>query len=110
MVGKSGQEEQDLVDVYRLHQPQLCLPQKEEFVLPQIAQIINSMAGSESLCVYNRIKITEEDEEKMAFITPFGCFCYTAMTFGLRNARATYQQCVQEFLASQVGYNIHVYI
>jgi hypothetical protein len=32
------------------------------------------------------------------------------MTFGLRNAGATYQWCMQECLASQVGCNIHVYI
>jgi hypothetical protein len=63
---------------------------KEEFVLPQIDQLIDSTAGSESLCFldaysgYNQIKMAEEDEEKTAFIMPFGCFCYTAMTFGLQ--------------------------
>src|SRR3954471_2236308 len=51
-----------------------------------------------------------KDEEKTAFITPFGAFCYTAMTFGLKNAGATYQRCMQECLASQIGRNIHVYI
>ena len=51
-----------------------------------------------------------EDEEKTAFITPFGAFCYTAMTFGLKNAGATYQRCMQECLAGQIGRNIHVYI
>src|SRR4051812_49041679 len=51
-----------------------------------------------------------EDEEKTAFITPFGAFCYTAMTFGLKNTGATYQLCMQECLASQIGRNIHVYI
>ncbi len=89
---------------------------KEEFVLPRIDQIVDSTAGSESLCFidansgYNQIKMAVEDEEKTAFITPFGAFCYTAMTFGLRNAGATYQRCMQECLASQVGRNIHVYI
>ena len=32
------------------------------------------------------------------------------MTFGLKNAGATYQRCMQECLASQIGRNIHVYI
>jgi hypothetical protein len=41
---------------------------------------------------------------------PFGSFCYTAMTFGLWNVGATYERCMQECLASQVGCNIHVYI
>src|SRR3954465_3046072 len=89
---------------------------KEQFVLPRIDQIIDSTAGSESLCFldaysgYNQIKMAVEDEEKTVFITPFGAFCYTAMTFGLKNAGATYQRCMQEFLASQIGRNIHVYI
>ena len=69
---------------------------KEKFVLPRINQIIDSTAGSESLCFleaysgYNQIKMAVEDEEKTTFITPFGAFCYTAMTFGLKNAGATY--------------------
>ena len=88
---------------------------KEQFVLPRIDQIIDSTAGSESRCFldaysrYNQIKMAAEDEEKTAFITPFRAFCYTAMTFGLKNAGATYQQCMQECLASQIGRNIHVY-
>jgi hypothetical protein len=32
------------------------------------------------------------------------------MTFGLKNAGATYQQCVQECLASQISRSIHIYI
>jgi hypothetical protein len=89
---------------------------KEEFVLPRINQIIDSTAGLEPLCFldaysgYNQIKMAEENEEKTAFITPFGCFCYTTMTFCLRNAGATYQWCMPECLASQVVRNIHVYI
>src|SRR4051812_38217781 len=89
---------------------------KEQFVLPQIDQIIDWTAGSESLCLldayfgYNQIKMAVEDEEKTVFITPFGAFCYTAMTFVLRNAGATYQRYMQECLASQIVRNIHVYI
>ena len=89
---------------------------KDEFTLPRIDQIIDSTAGSESLCFldaysgYNQIKMAVEDQEKTAFITPFGAFYYTAMTFGLKNAGATYQRCMQECLESQIGRNVHVYI
>src|SRR3954468_22930087 len=109
------EEKQDLENVYRLHKPQQRLP-KEQFVLPRIDQIIDSTTGSESLCFIdaysgcNQIKMAVEDEEKTAFITPFGAFCYTAMTFGLKNAWATYHRSMQECLASQIGRNIHVYI
>jgi hypothetical protein len=39
---------------------------------------------------YHQISLAKEDEEKTAFITPFGTFCYTSMLFGLRNADVTY--------------------
>ncbi|KAH9328559.1 hypothetical protein KI387_000667, partial [Taxus chinensis] len=43
---------------------------------------------------YNKIQIMEEDQHKMAFITPWGTFCYKVMPFGLKNARATYQRAM----------------
>jgi hypothetical protein len=42
---------------------------------------------------YNQIKLKKQDEEKTAFITPYGVFCYQVMSFGLKNAGATYQRC-----------------
>jgi hypothetical protein len=35
---------------------------------------------------YLQIAIKEEDQEKTAFITPFGAYYYTTMSFGLKNA------------------------
>jgi hypothetical protein len=58
---------------------------------------------------YNQIKLKKEDEEKIAFITPYGVFCYQVMPFGLKNAGATYQR-MQNCLGSQIGRNIQVYI
>src|SRR6266566_1617963 len=46
----------------------------------------------------------------MAFITPFGAFCYTTMSFALKSAQATYQRCVQNYLHSQIGRNFHPYV
>jgi hypothetical protein len=54
--------------------------------------------------------LKKEDEEKMAFITPYGVFCYQVMPFGLKNAGATYQRMMQNCLGSQIGRNIQVYI
>jgi hypothetical protein len=59
---------------------------------------------------YNQIKLKKEDEEKTAFITPYGVFCYQVMPFGLKNAGATYQRMMQNCLGSQIGRNIQVYI
>ena len=51
-----------------------------------------------------------EDQEKTAFITPFGAFCYVSMPFGLKSAGATYQRCIQNCLHSQIGRNVHAYV
>jgi hypothetical protein len=59
---------------------------------------------------YNQIKLKKEDEEKTAFITPYGVFCCQVMPFGLKNAGATYQRMMQNCLRSQIGRNIQVYI
>jgi hypothetical protein len=64
------------------------------FPLTRIDQIINSTAGCARLSFldaysgYNQIKLKKEDEEKAAFITPYGVFCYQVMLFGLKNAGA----------------------
>jgi hypothetical protein len=52
----------------------------------------------------------KEDEEKTAFITPYGVFCYTTMPFGLKNAGATYQLMMQACLEKQIGRNVQVYV
>ena len=51
-----------------------------------------------------------KDQEKTAFITPFGAFCYVSMPFGLKSAQATYQRCVQNCFHSQIGRNVHAYV
>ena len=52
----------------------------------------------------------KEDEEKTAFITPWGCYCYRVMSFGLKNAGATYQRMMQNCLKEQIGKNVQVYV
>jgi hypothetical protein len=63
---------------------------KDPFGLPRIDQVIDSTASCDLLCFldcysgYHQIAIKEEDQEKTAFITPFGAYCYTTMSFGLK--------------------------
>jgi hypothetical protein len=89
---------------------------KDPFPLPRIDQIIDSTAGYARLSFldaysgYNQIKLKKEDEEKTAFITPYGVFCYQVMPFGLKNTGATYQRMKQNCLGSQIERNIQVYI
>ena len=39
---------------------------------------------------YNQILMAPEDREKTSFITEWGTYCYRVMSFGLKNAGATY--------------------
>ncbi|GJV86361.1 reverse transcriptase domain-containing protein [Tanacetum coccineum] len=59
---------------------------------------------------YHQIKMAEEDEEKTTFITSQGIFCYTKMSFGLKNAGATYQRLVDRAFQKQIGRNLEVYV
>jgi hypothetical protein len=58
---------------------------------------------------YHQISLAKEDEEKTAFITPFGAFCYTSMPFSLKNAGATYKRAIQTCLANHWGKRVEAY-
>jgi hypothetical protein len=59
---------------------------------------------------YHQISLAINDEEKTAFITPFGIFCYTKMVFRFKNGGATYQMCIHIILEPQIGRNVEAYI
>jgi hypothetical protein len=52
----------------------------------------------------------ESDQLATSFITPFGMFCYVTMLFGLRNAGATYQRCMQHILGDHIGRTAEAYV
>jgi hypothetical protein len=91
-----------------------CL--KDPFPLPRIDQIMDSMAGCALMCFLDafsschQIKMAVEDLEKTVFITPIGCYCYTCMPFGLKNAGATFQRAMRKCLGPQIRHNIKAYI
>ena len=46
----------------------------------------------------------------MLFRSPYGAYCYRVMCFGLRNAGATYQRCMQKCSHDHIGKNVQVYV
>jgi hypothetical protein len=89
---------------------------KDHFGLPRIDQVVDSMAGCVLLCFldcysgYHQIALKEEDQIKTAFITPYGTYAYKTMSFGLNNARATYQRAIQMCFADQLHRNVEAYV
>jgi hypothetical protein len=74
---------------------------KDPFGLPRIDEVIDSTAGCELLSFldcysgYHQITLNKDDQIKTSFITSFGAYGYTTMSFRLKNAGATYQRAIQ---------------
>ncbi|GKC70318.1 reverse transcriptase domain-containing protein [Tanacetum coccineum] len=89
---------------------------KDGYPLPEIDWKVESLCGYPFKCFldaykgYHQIKMAKEDEEKTAFITSQGIFCYSKMPFGLKNAGATYQRLVDKAFQKQIGRNLEVYV
>jgi hypothetical protein len=49
-------------------------------------------------------------KKKYRSLRRLGFFCYTKMTFELKNGGATYQKCVHTVLEGQIGRNVEAYI
>ena len=54
--------------------------------------------------------MTEENQEKIAFIISQGLNYYKVMPFGLKNAGATCQRLVNKMFSKHIGRNMEVYM
>jgi hypothetical protein len=52
----------------------------------------------------------ESDQLATSFITPFGMYCYITMPFGLRNAGAKYQRCMNHVFGEHIGRTVEAYV
>jgi hypothetical protein len=81
---------------------------KDHFGLPRIDQVVDSTAGCVLLCFldcylgYHQITLKEEDQIKT--------YAYKTMSFGLKNAGATYQRAIQMCFADQLHRNVEAYV
>jgi hypothetical protein len=112
LVKKKNHEWRMCVDYTDLNKH--CL--KDHFGLSRIDQVVDSTAGCVLLCFldcysgYHQIALKEEDQIKTAFITLYGTYAYKTISFGLKNAGATYQRAIQMCFANQLHQNIEAYM
>ena len=92
MVIKPNEKWRTCIDFMNLNK---ACPQ-DSFPLPRIGQLVNTTTGHELLSFtdtysgYNQIPMYEPDDEHTSFIVDRGLYYYKAISFGLKNARATY--------------------
>ncbi|KAJ9542393.1 hypothetical protein OSB04_028899 [Centaurea solstitialis] len=89
---------------------------KDPFPLPHIDAMVDATAGHELLTFmdaysgYNQILMHTDDQEKTAFMTDKGIYCYKVMPFGLKNAGSTYQRLFNTMFKEHLGRTMEVYI
>jgi len=89
---------------------------KDNFPLPHIDTLVDNTARfslfsfMDGFSGYNQIKMALEDMEKTTFITLWGTFCYKVMSFGLKNAGATYQRAMVALFHDMMHEEIKVYV
>jgi hypothetical protein len=91
---------------------------KDEYPMPVAETLINAAASHKILSFmdgnasYNQIVMAPEDVYKTAFRVPgaVGLFEYVVMTFGLKNAGATYQRAMNYIFHDLIGKLVEIYI
>ena len=89
---------------------------KDDFPLPHIDTLVDNTTTSllysfmDGFSRYNQIKMAPEDMKKTTFITLWGTFCYKVMSFGLKNAGATYQRAMVALFHDMMHKEIKVYV
>jgi hypothetical protein len=91
---------------------------KDEYPMPIAEMLINAAAGNTILSFmdgntgYNQIFMAPEDIHKTAFkvLGVVGLFEYVVMTFGLKNAGATYQCAMKYVYHDLISKLVEIYI
>jgi hypothetical protein len=91
---------------------------KDEYPMPIADMLINDASGHKVISFldgnvgYNQIFMAKEDISKTAFRCPgfLGLFEWVVMTFGLKNAGATYQRAMNLIFHDLLGVILEVYI
>lgn len=102
LVGKSDGSYRFCTDYRKVNN----VTKPDSFPLPQMEDCVDSVGSANYVSKFDLLKgywqvpLTTRAQEIASFITPFGLYSYSVMSFGLRNAPATFQRlmnCVTLF-------------
>ena len=89
---------------------------KNKYPLPRINDLYDQLAGSSVFSKmdlrlgYHQIKIRNGDIPKTAFVTRYGQYEYTVMSFGLTNAPATFSRLMNSIFMEYLDKFVVVYL
>lgn len=89
---------------------------EDAFPLPWIEESLDGLSGTRWFSTmdlaagYNQVPVTEKDEAKTAFCTPFGLFEWNLMPFGLCNAPSTFQRLMERIFGDQHDQSLLLYL
>src|SRR4051812_20177884 len=89
---------------------------QNKYPLPRINDLYDQLAGSKVFSKldlrlgYHQIQVRKEDIPKTAFITRYGSYEYTVMSFGLTNAPATFSRLMNYIFTEYLDKFVVVYL
>jgi len=89
---------------------------KDTYPLPNIDRLVDGAADHKILSFldaysdYNQISMHPRDKKKTTFMTVDANFYYEVMSFGLKNAGATYQRLMDKIFKGLIDRAVEVYV
>jgi len=89
---------------------------KDSYHLPNIDRLVDGatyhtiLSFLDAYSGYNQIRMHPREKEKTTFMTDCNNFYYEVMTFGLKNAGATYQRLMDYIFKGMLDWNVKVYM
>ena len=88
----------------------------DAYPLPNIGENLDNLQGSrvystlDASAAYNTIPVAKRARPLLAFVTPFGSFCFKRMPFGAKNAGATYSRFIDLLIEKLRSPHILAYV